>query len=295
MNPAPRQLDIFADSHDVMLRNDVLRAIEDRQSAEARHAVAALARAYPQDAHLSALELLVGALEDCDSVPLPDHDALARERSALLEDLTPAALQAYGTADGARWLRPLWRDLATRAATLPFRPDRPEDHSAALFLRAEDWPFAAAAVEGVESWRRIPAPLGWMLEARCASGALDHAWPLLAELAWLAPARLDQLLRRLDDPLLQRLHKTFGAEFDGDGGARDLVWFPAWLLTHRPALAPQLALAQPSPNEAPERALRLLLDLLALERQGRHHDLVQRRRTLRGLQRHLYDAYMATR
>lgn len=34
--PAPQQLDIFLHSHDVMLRNDVLSALERRDAADAR-------------------------------------------------------------------------------------------------------------------------------------------------------------------------------------------------------------------------------------------------------------------
>jgi len=41
--------------------------------------------------------------------------------------------------------------------------------------------------------------------------------------------------------------------------------------------------------------MRLLLDLLHLERQGRQRDLVEQRRRLRDLQPALFRAYMATR
>ncbi len=41
--------------------------------------------------------------------------------------------------------------------------------------------------------------------------------------------------------------------------------------------------------------MRLLLDLLHLERQGRQRDLVEQRRRLRDLQPALFAAYMASR
>jgi hypothetical protein len=41
--------------------------------------------------------------------------------------------------------------------------------------------------------------------------------------------------------------------------------------------------------------MRLVLELLGLERQGRHAELVQRRRALRDLHAPLYAAYMSTR
>jgi hypothetical protein len=41
--------------------------------------------------------------------------------------------------------------------------------------------------------------------------------------------------------------------------------------------------------------MRLVVELLGLERQGRHAELMQRRRALRDLHGDLYAAYMATR
>ncbi|MDD4943256.1 MAG: hypothetical protein PHQ13_06945, partial [Rhodoferax sp.] len=72
-------------------------------------------------------------------------------------------------------------------------------------------------------------------------------------------------------------------------------WFPAWVLTTQPQHAPDLALAQPGQHSAPEQAMRLLINLLGLEHQGRHHDLVKLRKSLRGLHAGLYAAYMKTR
>ena len=76
---------------------------------------------------------------------------------------------------------------------------------------------AADAVARIASWRRIPAPLAWMCEARWLLDGLDTCWGLLAELAWLAPARFDALLQRRADPLLQRLRRQFDQGFEGSG------------------------------------------------------------------------------
>ena len=301
--PPSQQLDIFAHSRDVMLRNDVLQALEQRDAPGARTAWLALADEFPTDPDLRSLDVLASALEQHRDTPLPDHEALARERQLLTEDVAAAARRALGTAAGEAWLRPMWQALAARCAGLPFQASRADDHAAALWLRGEHWAQAALAVQGIESWRRIPAPLAWMVEARCRLGQLDESWALLAELAWLAPSRLDALLRRPIDPLLARMHKKFVSAFDNasdgaldsSGESVDLAWFPAWVLTQTPALAPHLSLALHSQHSAAERGMRLLLDLLSLERQGRHHDLVQRRRALRDLHAPLYAAYMATR
>ncbi len=294
MNTLPQQLDLFEHSRDVMLRNDVLQHLLQHAAAPARSACHALAGEYPQDDLLPVFECLTQTLERRSNAPLPSHAALARERERLTQQVSHAAQRAMGSSADA-WLHRFWRELAERAALLPFQAACAEDHAAALWLRGEHWAAAAQAVERIESWRRIPAPLAWMLQARCRQGELDACWGLLAELAWLAPARLDALLRDLNDPLLTRLHKKFDAEFEGAGDVADMAWFPAWVLLERPALAPHLALAWPSLHSAPERGMRLALELLGLERQGRHHELVRQRRALRDLHGPLYAAYMATR
>ena len=326
---APQQLDIFADSQDVMLRNDVVQALQGQHAKAAQQAWQRLDQDYPQDLALAPLALLIQALAQLPGKPLPDLAALAGERQALRHRTAPAAAAVFGPLDAKRWLAPLWRSIAQRSAHLVFQGTHADDHAAPLWLLAGDWTAAAQAVAGIESWRRIPAPLAWMTEARYRLGGLDGrdaingpeglpghaagaaphdhypagaaphdhrpAWPLLAELAWLAPERFDTLQRQLGDPLLARLRRRFDAGFDGIGDASDLAWFPAWVLTDTPALAHLLGLTQPSLHNAPERGMRLLLDLLALERQGRHHDLVARRKTLRDLCAPLYAAYMASR
>jgi hypothetical protein len=214
--------------------------------------------------------------------------------------VTPVAQSQFGAAVAAAWLAPLWRGLANRAAVLPFSAAQAEDHAAALWLNVGDATAAieaVKAVEGIESWRRIPAPLGWMALARYRSEGLDNIWQLLVELAWLAPQRFGQTARALADPLLKRLLRRFDEQFDlGDGQLADpLAWFPAWLLTEQPGLLPRLLGARTGQHSEPERGFGLVAELLGLERQGRHHELIAGRKRLRDVQPALYAAYMKTR
>ncbi|MBT2303830.1 hypothetical protein J7E70_25630 [Variovorax paradoxus] len=291
----PQQLDIFDHSRDTVLCNDVAAALERREPLGARSAWDKFAEEFPNHDSLAPLSVLVDALEQRTAVPLQDHESMQDARRALGELVEPAALRIFGTPAGSAWLVTLWRELAQRASPLPFRPECSDDHAAALWLRAGDWAAASEAVARIESWRRIPAPLAWMAEARYRMLDLDEAWGLLAELAWLSCDRFDQLTKRLADPLLQRLRKGFDATFEGHGDVRDLAWFPAWILTEKPALSRQLSQAQRSLHTAPEQAMRLLLEMIGLERQGRHHDVVARRKALRDAHPSLYMAYMNTR
>lgn len=289
------QLDIFEHSRDLMLRNDVLDALQRRDAPAARQAWRQFEAEYPRDDTLAPLQRLVLALEAPEGPAFEGPAQAAEALRQLQDDVVPAATQLWDAKTATAWLAPLWARLAQRSARVPFDADAAEPHAAALWLRAGEPGAAADAVARIASWRRIPVPLAWMAEARHRLDGLDASWALLAELAWLAPQRFDALAKRLADPLLDRLRRQFGAEFEGDGREPDSAWFPAWLLCEKPALAATLGQAQPGLQHAPERAMRLLLDLLHLERQGRQHDLPAQRKRLRDLQPALYAAYMRSR
>ena len=130
----------------------------------------------------------------------------------------------WGELASTRWLLPLWRELAQRASSLPYRADSLDTHAAALWLQAGGWSDARDAVLTIESWRRIPAPLAWMAEASYRLDALENTWPLLAELAWLAPDRCARLVERLGDKSLDSLLKKFYASFEGAGDSTDIAY-----------------------------------------------------------------------
>ena len=273
------QLDIFDHSRDVMLRNDVLGALQGFDAAAARSAWRRLEQAYPADDAVAPMAALIDILEQCSGAPFANHGAVHDAARALTENIPPAARHLFDEGPGDEWMLPLWRLAAQRAAALPFRSAHAEEHAAALWLRAREWRAAEEAAAGIESWRRIPAPLGWMAQARWHLEGLDAVWPLLAELAWLAPTRFGAVTQGLADPLLDRLRRQFETDFEGRSDGGDLAWFPAWLLTQKSGLARLLSAAQPSTGSEPEQAMRLLVAIIGLERQGRQHDLVAHRPT----------------
>ena len=295
MQPSMQQLDIFADSRDVMLRNDVLDQLQRRDAVAARTARELLASAYPDDGALSGMTVLVRELEGGSTAPFAGHAALAIVRLHLENEVVPAARRVLPARDLQRWLAPCWRSLADRAATLAFRGTEADSHAAPLWLLAGDGAAAIKAVEGIESWWCIPAPLAWMTEARYRTGGLDAAWPLLAELAWLAPARFAALLPVLGDASLDALRRRFDAEFPGTGEVDDYAWFPAWLLVVKPALAGRLGEARVQRDQAASRATALLGEILRREHDGDQHELVSLRQQFSSVHTGLFGAYMATR
>ena len=135
-----------------------------------------------------------------------------------------------------------------------------------------------------------------MAQARWHLQGPDAAWPLLAELAWMAPARLSTLLPLLPDPALHKLVRGFeGAGLDTTDDKTDWRWWPAWLLVEQPLLTAPLQAAQTDAVEPPEATFKVVLALLRAERQGRQHELMALRRQLQALNPALFRAYMATR
>lgn len=296
------QLDIFEHSREVMLRNDTVHALERRDAPAALQACERLAQEHPTDESLAALRVLCGYVEAAEvdrHEEFRNHAALREARHKLQDSIHDAAQRTFGAPDAAVWLAVSWQDIARRAGSLAFDARVPQDHAAPMWLRAGNWEAAAQAVATIESWRRKPAPLAWMAEARLHLLGLRATWPLLAELGWLSPALLESVAQHSPDPLLPQLIRSFEANFDasssGGGEIADLSWFAAWVLIERPSLREQMAVAQASQHSAQEQAMRLLVELLGLERQGRHSDIVARRKVLRDLQPSLYAAYMKNR
>lgn len=288
------QLDLFEHSQQVVLRNAVIGAVKCRDVAGSKVAVAALAAAYAADPLLPDMETLchcIGAGAPPSGLSTTDAAIRLQDAERLLE---PAARRVFGTTADA-WLSPFWLDLARAMAGLPFDPRAEKLHAVPLHMRGGDWQAAVAAIEAIPSWRRQPAPLSWMIEARFHVDGLEAVWPLIAELAWMAPQRARLSSSRLADPRLARLLHRFDTEFEDSDAENGFAWFPAWLLVEDGHLADKLKLAEQGCLTLPERCTRLVMTLLVLERQGRHTEVVDNRRRLREVNSTLFALYMQNR
>lgn len=286
------QLDLFSHSRDVMLRNDLLATLKSRDAVAGRHMIAALAAEFPTDAVLDPAQRLLDRLAS-EIPPFATH-AEALQAIAQLEHSTRTdAVAIFGAAQADDWLRPAWLALARAAEGLPYSAKAPDAHPAGLYLRAADLAAAAHHVAGIAAWRRIPRPLAWAAEVSFHLHGLDQTWPLLAELAWLDSALFAGLAGRLPAPALARLVRQYEREFAASPA--DHAWFPAWALIAHPELLTVLRSAATPQQSAPERACRVIGELLTLERQGRHHEVVDHRQRLRALDPELFAFYMQTR
>ena len=285
------QLDLFEDSRNVLLSNTVLKSLATYDTDAAKLALAALHNEFPQHHALSTYHQLIEQLIDFRHTLQPN--SLPSRHRQLTQTLLPLARQLFGSAQAIVWARPLWAALAQTAAALDYDNAHPETHAAALWLEADALDKARSAIEKIPSWRRIPTSLAWMTEIEIKQGTPASWWPLLAELAWLAPERLESLLPNA--PVAVNRPKTqFLANFENNGEHHDLTWFPAWLLIHHSELRDLLRPAQPAQNE-PAQAFHLLLDLLHLEKTGQQAAQIPQRAKLRALAPDLFADFMRSR
>lgn len=282
------QLDLFEDSRNVLLNNAVLKSLAAYDTDAAKLAVAALHNEFPQYHDLPTHHQLIEQLTAFRKNIQPNK--LEIERQQLIQTLLPLAKQLFGSTQAVIWSHPLWAALAQTATSLDYDPAYPECHSGALWLAANAPDKARSAVEKIPSWRRIPTPLACMTEIEIKQGTPETWWPLLAELAWLAPERVEALL--VTAPLAVNRQKTqFLTTFENNGEHQDLAWFPAWLLIHHSELRDLLRPAQPAQCE-PAQAFHLLLDLLHLEKTGQQAAQISLRAKLRSLAPDLFADFM---
>lgn len=198
------QLDLFAHSRDVMLRNDVIAALRRRDAVAGREALAILAAEFPRDSWLTPTAALLKTLV-ASPERFRDHNEAADAVHSMETVVVPSVNLVFGAKEARDWLASTWRSLASSAAGLSYSLERPHTHAAFISLQGGDWAAVENEVAAIPSWRRIPVPLAWMAEARLGRSGLESAWCLLAELAWIDAARFSTLVRRLEAPALREL------------------------------------------------------------------------------------------
>ncbi len=97
------------------------------------------------------------------------------------------------------------------------------------------------------------------------------------------------------ESMLKQLIRKSETTFAGYETVSDLVWFPAWGLTEHPNFAASFAFAHPSNHSSAKKAMRLMIELLGLERHGRHQEIIIKRKDLLVLNGPLFAVYMSSR
>lgn len=285
------QLDLFTHSGEVILENTVISAFSNHDLHAVKTAIAALRDKYPQQQCLNLYDMLLVQLEDFAEAR--GNQQLLECCQRLNELIQPIAYSLYGGEHARRWVAPLWRQLAELAAAQPFEPGSAAYHAAPLWLAAGDYGMARTATKTIPSWRKIPQPLAWMTEIELRVGSPEIYWPLLTELAWLAPQRLECLLEHAP-ATVNGFFNRFSKDFENNSDEDDLAWFPAWLLICAPEVHGFLR-ATPGGSTPPAQTFAYLRDLLQLEKTGQQPSLIALRGKLRGLAPEIFTIYMHSR
>jgi hypothetical protein len=240
------QLDLFLDSREVTLANDVVAAFRSGDCGRAQNALAALRAEAPARADLPAFDSLLAFLERDFATPIAqplDGDRLEQLVGEIDTAVAPASRALGGEAQG--FLNRIWRKLAAAAARQPFDRARPQTHAAALYLRAqahaeaeaEAEAAAAAAASSIADGWRDPVILRWRALARYRVGGLQAARWQVFSLAWFAADGFPGLLAELAAPQLEGDWRCFHSEVE----MPDATWFPAWCLLAHPEFGAALA------------------------------------------------------
>ena len=289
------QLDLFAHSRAVILRNALVDSLLERDSARASERLQQLRIEASGHPALDALGILCEALAKWPLATSGSADCA--EMVAWLDtEVAAAAASALGAA-AATFMHSLWRELADSVASRPYDPAYPQSHCAHCYLRAGDAAAALKALSTIEGRDLDPVVLRWRTLARYRISGWRACRATLFTLALSQPRHLPEALAALADPALNEQWERFWLDcvwLD----PRELTagaWFPAWYLIGHPATRidePVVAASMDAPPARAFHATRLLLDL---EPRGYGAALVSARAELRRIDARLFEHYMSRR
>jgi len=291
---AAAQLDLFLDSQAVVAANEIAAALLARDTARASAGLDNARRQGLEHPGLAGLADLTRALTEWHT-PARDAPAIAHAVTWLNSEMVPAAASALGS-QGSKLVAHFFAELAQLAHGLAYDHIYPHAHSAALCLRAGDCAAAEQAAMTIPQWKELPDALYWVTIARFRLHGLDAGRDTFFAFAWRDPQRVPQLLEQLEDEVLERDWRAFEAASDWESIPEPLLpaWFPAWYVMEHPAVAASLDQAL-LPDTPPAEAVRLLMQLIELEKQGNSRRLVASRARLRSLNVEFFELYMARR
>jgi hypothetical protein len=289
------QLDLFAHSQTVILLNDLIDSLLERNPVRARERLQLLRAEAPGHPALDALENLYTAL---DQWPVATTDAsdTAKLVEWLDSEVAHAAASALGSS-ASTYMSPLWRELAVAVASQAYDPAYPQSPSASLYLRAGDASAALQAVISIRGRDLDPFVLQWVALARHRTSGRHACRAPLFTLALTAPQHLPAVLAALGDPALHGDWERFWLECVWLDPRETMAsaWFPAWYLIEHPATRIDEAVTAANPDALPARAFQATKLLLALESGGHGAALISARAELQRIDARLFGYYMSRR
>ncbi len=219
------QMDLFFDSAPILATEELTRAIVDRRGNDIRNLMARLKLLAPETC--PSFERLLAQQEQLCHCPTTKSKI-----EYLLDTMSPLAFSILGRFVGD-YLTPIWQQLSLELSRKPFDAESPQDHLSFTAIKSFDWRGVLLAVEAEDGWYRQPVLLYRYAEACFKLNKEAEGLATWFRLYMLFPESAKSLVNGTDNFLLLSDWLNFN-ELDPE---LDVVFFPAWTVLKKPALA----------------------------------------------------------
>lgn len=249
------QLDLFRDGRSVQLANALRQALLNEDAEAAAAASRELADFDAAHRWLPHARTLIAALQA--PVPANEEEGLS-VMDRLEAEWLPAAHAVLGD-DSRDMLYRKWRSVGDALAGRPFDPAFPDHHASYAYQECEDWLSVERCVLAVPDFSTQPVLLERMAEAVWRQRRRKDAASYWFALCWCDPDRFQRLMDRdaVPDPAFRDGWERWqDQDFETDFSA---LWFPAWMLIHKPEIAKLTPV--PEASNSPQAAFAVLREL----------------------------------
>ena len=104
------QLDLFTHGRDVMLQNDVIAALRERDAATGQKALERFAAEFAGRETIVPLKTLLATLA-VPATRIAERNGIAARITEVEAVVAPAAERVFGREEAANWLSPVWSSL----------------------------------------------------------------------------------------------------------------------------------------------------------------------------------------
>jgi hypothetical protein len=219
------QMDLFFDSAPILVVQDLIKAIVDQRDNDISILMAQL-RLLASEAYTS-FECLLAQQKQ-----LRHCRATKSKTEFLLNTMTPLAFSVLGRFAND-FLTPFWQQLSLELFGQRFDAESPQDHLSFTAFKAFQWREVIDAIESEADWNKQPVLLYRQAEACFRLNKEAEGLENWFRLYMLFPESAERLVNDTDNYLLMSDWRNFN-ELDPE---LDSVFFPAWMVLKKPALA----------------------------------------------------------
>ncbi|MGH8319982.1 MAG: hypothetical protein ACREUL_18755 [Steroidobacteraceae bacterium] len=290
------QLDLFAHSRTMILLNDLIDSVLERDTPRVDQLLDLLRAEAPGHPALNSFVALREVLKHWPPANTAGPADTERVLEWLDSHVTRTATSVLGAA-AATFIRSLWHELADTVADQRYDPTRPRSHCVYCHLRAGDGRRALEALSTIEGRERDPFLLHYAILARYDTSGWHACRSEFFTLALTAPHQLPATLTALSDPSLHADWEGFWTDciWLDQRDETSAGWFPAWYLIEHPATRLADVVAAEDFDAPWAKAFRTMKTLLTLERCGYDERLIAARAELQHIDARLFAHYMTRR